>query len=234
MSVPDTAMVFAAGFGTRMGDLTRDTPKPLLRAGGATLLDHALDRLAAGGVSQAVVNTHYHSEQVAQAVAGRAAPAIHLSYEPEILETGGGLHAALPYLPNPILSVNPDAIWAAKADPLSVLSRDWRPSMEALLLLVPVAQCRAYSGAGDFDLAADGQLVRRGDAPSAAYVYSGWQILRTDRLARMQGGKFSLNVVWDQMNAAGALYGAVCDQPWVDVGTAEGLRTADEMLRKAG
>ncbi|SOH92680.1 MurNAc alpha-1-phosphate uridylyltransferase [Monaibacterium marinum] len=230
MSLPDVAMVFAAGFGTRMGALTKDVPKPLLRAGGATLLDHALDRLARGGVSRAVINTHYHADQVAQAVAHRSAPAVHLSYEPDILETGGGMRVALPHLSDPVISVNPDAIWAATADPLSVLKQAWRPQMQALLLLVPVAQCRAYSRAGDFDLAADSQLIRRGAAPAAPYVYSGWQILRTERLHDVAEEKFSLNVVWNAMNAAGGLFGVICDQPWVDVGTPAGLQAADQIL----
>ena len=234
MSLPDVAMVFAAGFGTRMGALTRDTPKPLLKVGGKTLLDHALDRLVAGGIARAVVNTHYQAYQIAGALASRTAPSLLLSHEPEILETGGGMLAALPHLDQRVLSVNPDAVWAGDADPLGILDQNWHDGMEALLLMVPVARCRAYSGTGDFDMMADGQLIRRGDAPHAAYVYSGWQILRTDRLARMKPGKFSLNVLWNEMNAAGTLFGAVCDRPWIDVGTPQGLTAAESVFLGEG
>lgn len=227
MSLPDVAMVFAAGFGTRMGTLTRDVPKPLIKAGGRSLLDHALERLST--VPRIVVNTHYHADQVAAAVAGRGN--VHVSHEPEILETGGGMRAALPHLAERALTVNPDAIWAHGAEPLAALQRHWRPEMEALLVLVPVAQARAYTRAGDFDLADDGQLIRRGQASHAPYVYSGWQIMRTDRLTAFSGA-FSLNLVWNEIAAAGGLYGVVCDAPWVDVGTAEGLALAEDLLRE--
>ena len=230
MSLPDRAMVFAAGFGTRMGARTRDLPKPLLPVAGRTMLDHALDRLAAGGVTRAVVNTHYHAELIAAAVEGRRAPEVVLSHEPQILETGGGLQAALPHLGPRVLSVNPDAIWAGAADPLATLAAGWREGMEALLLLVPRDRARAYTRAGDFDLDSDGRLIRRGTAASAPYVYSGWQILRTGRLAARAPGAFSLNEIWNAMAADGGLHGAVCDHDWVDVGTPEGLDAAEALL----
>ena len=84
-------MVLAAGLGLRMRPLTETTAKPLLTLNGRSLLDHALDRLEAAGVQQAVVNAHWQAGKVAAAVAGRATPRIALQREDVLLETGGGV-----------------------------------------------------------------------------------------------------------------------------------------------
>ena len=91
-------MVLAAGLGLRMRPLTETTAKPLLTLNGRSLLDHALDRLDAAGVRQAVVNAHWQAEKVAAAVAARAAPRLTLQREELLLETGGGVVKALPLI----------------------------------------------------------------------------------------------------------------------------------------
>ena len=83
----DTAMVLAAGLGTRMRPLTDDKPKPMVVLAGRTLLDWALDRLAAAGVKRTVVNTHYFAETIHRHLAAR--DGIVVSHEAERLETGG-------------------------------------------------------------------------------------------------------------------------------------------------
>src|SRR5215213_5682181 len=91
-------MVLAAGLGLRMLPLTENTAKALLPLYGRSLLDHALDRLEATGVREAVVNAHWHADKVAAAVSGRHAPRVHLQREEELLDTGGGVARALPRL----------------------------------------------------------------------------------------------------------------------------------------
>mgnify|MGYP003445900653 FL=1 len=93
---PFPLMLFAAGFGTRMGALTADRPKPLIPVAGRALIDHALAVAEDAGVARTVVNTHYRAEQLAAHLSGRG---VTISHEPgPILETGGGLKAALPHL----------------------------------------------------------------------------------------------------------------------------------------
>ena len=108
-----TAMVLAAGLGTRMRPLTDTMPKPLVPLKGKPLLDHVLDRLAAGGIDRAVVNVHHFADQVEAHVAGRAKPAITISDERgELLDTGGGVVKALPLLgKSPFLIHNSDSVW---------------------------------------------------------------------------------------------------------------------------
>src|SRR5215468_7530746 len=94
--LPRAAMVLAAGLGTRLRPITTTTPKPLIEINGRTLLDHAIDRLALAGIESVVVNVHYKAAMVAEQMARRDYPRIEISREAELLETGGGVAAALP------------------------------------------------------------------------------------------------------------------------------------------
>lgn len=86
-------MVFAAGMGSRLKELTRDTPKCLLKAGGKTMLEHVVDRLKEVGVTEIAINTHHHASQVLQFVQDRGNFGIQVtfSHEDTLLDTGGGL-----------------------------------------------------------------------------------------------------------------------------------------------
>ena len=90
-NAPKTAMVLAAGLGTRMRPLTNDRPKALVEVGGRALIDHVLDRLADAGVEKAVVNVHWFADRLESHLAARTRPAVVISDERvELLETGGG------------------------------------------------------------------------------------------------------------------------------------------------
>ncbi|MEM9850890.1 MAG: nucleotidyltransferase family protein [Pseudomonadota bacterium] len=218
--LPEAAMIFAAGFGTRMGGLTRNTPKPLLRAGGRTLLDRALSLVTDAGITRIAANGHYLGEQVEAAL--RPTGAQYLKEE-VILETGGGLRAALPVLGRgPVVTLNPDAIFLG-SNPIRALCDAWEPDrMDALLAVVPLANTRAHGGTGDFALV-DGRLSRGG-----AYVYTGAQVIKTNRLAEVPETAFSLNRLWDLMAAEGRLCGLAYGGDWVDVGTPKGLQAAED------
>lgn len=220
-------MLFAAGFGTRMGSLTRDRPKPLVPVAGKPLLDHALNLRSAETVSHTVVNLHYLGDQIARHLAGQN---ITLSWEREqILETGGGLRAALPQLgAGPVMTLNTDAIWTG-ANPLSELAKAWDGArMDALLLLAPVSRALGHKGSGDFLMDTGGRLTRANGA--TGLVYLGAQILRTERLAAVAAEAFSLNLLWDQMIAEGRAFGLVHDGGWCDVGQPESIPLAEAML----
>ncbi|KJS45517.1 nucleotidyltransferase family protein [Roseovarius sp. BRH_c41] len=225
MSLP--LMLFAAGFGTRMGALTATRPKPLIEVAGRPLIDHALDLVTAHGAAPVVANLHYLADQLAQHLAGRA---IRFSLEsPEILETGGGLRAALPLLgPGPVFTMNTDAVWRGP-NPLDHLARLWRPAeMDALLLCIPRAQAVGHSGTGDFQIDPDGRATR---GPGS--VYSGLQIVKPDLLHTIPERAFSLNRLWDMMLAERRLFAADYPGHWCDVGRPEGIALAESMLAAA-
>ncbi|MGY6412104.1 MAG: nucleotidyltransferase family protein [Alkalilacustris sp.] len=235
---PGALMLFAAGLGTRMGALTADRPKPLVPLAGRPLIDHALDhafgyasghafdhaRGQAAGIPRIVVNTHYRAEQLAAHLAARhPGRGIAISHEPELLDTGGGLKAALPLLgPGPVFTLNPDVAWRGP-NPLALLAAAWRPHMAGLLLLVPSGRARARLGGGDATLAPDGRLVWGGDL-----VYTGAQILRTEALASIPDRAFPLHRLWAR--AAPALHGLIYPGDWCDAGHPDGLAQAEAML----
>lgn len=225
---PEALMLFAAGFGTRMGALTATRPKPLIEVAGRPLIDRALALADDSGVGRVVVNTHYLAERLHDHLDGRR---VLISHEwPDILDTGGGLRRALPLLAtDPVFALNSDAVWTGP-NPLSALARAWDPArMDGLLLLVSKEQARGHTGRGDFQMTADGRLTR---GPGA--VYTGAQILKTAELGRMPQGAFSLNRLWDRMLDADRLFGLMHSGGWCDVGHPGGIAEAEAMLAEAG
>ena len=220
-------MLFAAGFGTRMGALTAHVPKPLIAVGGKRLINHALALADAAKITDIVVNLHYLGKQIEDYLQDQR---VRFSWERDIiLETGGGLRAALPLLGDgPVITLNTDAVWTNPAA-LTQLMAGWEDStMDALVLVLPAHLATGHNGNGDFVMAADGKISRANGA--AGLVYLGAQILKTDRLADIATPVFSLNLIWDQMIADGRLYGLIYDGGWCDVGSPEGLAQAETLL----
>lgn len=223
-------MLFAAGFGTRMGALTASRPKPLIEVAGKPLLDHALAVADAAGATDMAINLHYLGDQIVAHLGPRP---IALSWErPQILETGGGLRAALPVLgAGPVMALNTDAVWTG-ANPLTQLMAAWDESeMDALLLLLPATRALGHTGCGDFLMAADGRIARANGA--AGPVYLGAQIIRSSAVLAVSEPVFSLNRVWDDLIAKGRAFGLIHQGGWCDVGKPEGIRTAEALLAAA-
>ncbi|MDW4498091.1 nucleotidyltransferase family protein [Sulfitobacter sp. D35] len=223
---PDTVMLFAAGFGTRMKPLTERMPKPMIPVAGKPLIDHALALVAPLRPRVVAANLHYRPEPLVAHLAPRGVQPIVET--PEILDTGGGLKNALPLLgKGPVITMNTDAIWIGP-NPLELLRAAWEPErMDALLICVPAARAVGRIEPGDFTCDAEGRLGRRGDL-----VYGGAQILKTDRVAARPERVFSLNAIWDEMKAEGRLFGIVHPGHWCDVGTPAGIGLAEDMLRQ--
>lgn len=232
--VSDTAMVMAAGLGTRMLPLTADRPKPLIEVGGRALIDLMLDHLVDAGVAKAVVNVHYLPELVEAHLAQRPAPRVIFSDEREqLLETGGGMVRAQQLLPDPFFCVNSDNVWIdGPRNTLLDLSAAWNPArMDALLLVVPRERAFEHHGKGDFYLAADGKLRRRGpDDASAPYIFIGAQVVSHRLLRNAPAGAFSTMVLWERAMAEGRLFGVVHAGKWYDVGTPAAIAPAAAAL----
>lgn len=232
----DTAMVMAAGLGTRMRPLTETCPKPLIRVGGRALIDHMLDALAAVGVETAVVNVHYLAPQMLAHLGPRTAPRIAISDErARLMETGGGLVQAAPLLGNaPIFVTNTDQVWVADGDdPLAAMLAAWESlRMDMLLLLARKDRTTGYDGAGDFFLAPDGRVGRRGAAAEAPYVYAGVQILHPRVLDGWACEPFSTNRFWDRALERARVFAVPLDGDWMHVGDPRGLEVAEARLAR--
>jgi len=230
---PKRAMVLAAGLGLRMRPITDKLPKPLIEVAGRTLLDRALDRLEDAGIETAVVNVHYLGDQIERHLAARRRPAIAISRETDLLETGGGVRLALDRLgAEPFYVVNSDVAWLdGPRRALSRLAASWDDAtMDALLLVNPSARSEDYDGPGDFFLTPQGRLRRRKRNQIAPFVFTGVQILHPRLFAGTAAGRFSLNLLYDQAEAAGRLHGVVHDGLWYHIGTPAGLAIAQRAL----
>ncbi|WP_298125500.1 N-acetylmuramate alpha-1-phosphate uridylyltransferase MurU [Brevundimonas sp.] len=237
MTAPTTAMVLAAGLGTRMRPLTDDRPKALVEVGGRALIDHVLDRLAEAGVTRAVVNVHWFADRLEAHLGARGrGPEIVISDERDLLlETGGGLKKARPLLGDaPVFVANIDSVWIDRGDALGDLIRLWDPGrMDAALLLARREGAVGFEGEGDFFLADDGRLTFRGEAPAAPFAYMGVHITRPGYADGGPEGPFSLSPLWRASAAAGRLYGCVLDGDWMHVGD-PGARDEAEARLAAG
>ena len=225
-----TAMVMAAGLGTRIRALANDRPKPLVEVRGKALIDYTLDDLAAGGVTRAVVNVHWMADRMEAHLAGRARPDVVISDErAQLMSTGGGLVQAAPVLgEGPVFCTNTDAIFGgAPGRAARRLAAGWDDAaMDALLLLVPPSAATGYAGGGDFALGADGRLSW--DAPDL--VFTGLQLISPRLFAGRPPAPVSTKAFWDEAMAAGRLYGLRWDGAWHHVGDPQGHAAAEAAL----
>lgn len=232
--VPHRAMVLAAGLGTRMRPLTDAIPKPLVQVGGVTMLDRMLDRLAQAGVETAVVNVHYRADQIERHLQSRSQPHIVISDERrELLGTGGGVVKALPLLGNaPFFHVNADTLWIDGVKPnLTRLAQAFDPgATDALLLLAPSSGSIGYEGRGDYAMAPDGLLRRRGERDIAPFVFAGAAILTPSLFRDVPEGEFALTRLFDRAEAAGRLHGLRLEGLWMHVGTPEAVAEAEAAI----
>ncbi len=233
-AMPHRAMVLAAGLGERMRPLTANTPKPLIEVCGRPMIDTVLDRLAAAGVAEAVVNLHYLGEQIEAHLKDRARPRVVFSREADRLETGGGVRHALPLLgAEAFFVINGDVCWLDSCTPaLRRLAAAWDDArMDALLLMHPTAFAVGYEGRGDFILGPDGRLRRRGEREVAPFVFAGLQILHPRLFDDTPEGAFSLNRVYDIAAERERLWGLRHDGEWFHIGTPEHLREVEDALQ---
>ncbi len=227
-----TAMVMAAGHGTRLRPHTNHICKALVKVGGKTLVDHMLDRLVDAGIERAVVNVHAFADELEAHLQTRTSgPKIIISDERgALLETGGGVVKALPLLGDaPVLICNIDAVWTGMCV-LENLMKAWDPEkMDELLLLTNTDRAIGFSGAGDFHLEEDKRLVRRREK-SAPYVYAGVQIFKPALAEPFSRVKFSRNKIWDISLTRKKLFGHVMGGVWMHVGDPQALDITEAML----
>lgn len=235
IAVPTTAMVMAAGLGTRMRPLTTTRPKPLIKVAGAPLIDHVLGRLASGGVERVVINVHYLADAL-EAHVKRHTQGLQIAISNErekLLETGGGLVHALPLIDSdPFVQVNSDNHWVdGPIDTLRLLADRWDDAiMDALLLLVPLARANCHGGRGDFHMDALGRLSRRRNGRVAPFVWTGVQLLSKRLIVDPPSDVFSTNVFWNRAIAAGRCFGIAHQGLWFDVGTPAAVAATEAIL----
>jgi MurNAc alpha-1-phosphate uridylyltransferase len=235
--MPKSAFVLAAGLGTRMRPYNGGVPKPLVTVGGKSLIDYSLDRLAEANVARAVVNVHYLADALERHLASRQRPQIIISDERgSLLGTGGGIAKALPQLGDaPFFLVNSDTFWLDGVKPnFSRLGDAFDAgAMDALLLLASATGSVGYEGRGDFAMAPDGRLQRRGERDVVPFVYAGAAILAPALFAAAPTGAFPLTLLFDRAGEKGRLFGLRLEGVWMHVGTPDAVTAAEAVLAAA-
>jgi MurNAc alpha-1-phosphate uridylyltransferase len=230
-------MVFAAGLGTRMRPITDTTPKPLIQVGGKALIDHMLDRFAAIGLDQAIVNVHYKADQLEAHLAHRSRPRITISDERDLLlDQGGGIRKVLPMLGDePFFICNTDAFWLeGPRSNLAALATRWDPDvMDVLLLVAATTSSIGVDWAGDFTMGADGRLQRRAERDVAPFVYAGIGIMKPSLFADAPDGPLRLSPYFFEAAEKGRLFGQRLDGQWLHVGTPGAIAEAEETIKRS-
>lgn len=234
---PKSAMMLAAGLGTRMRPITDTLPKPLVKVHGKTLLDHGLDALDRAGVQHVVVNVHHHADQMETHLSQRTQPKIAISDErAELLDSGGGVANALSMIGGkPFFLLNSDTFWIEGYTPnLKRMSDFWNgQNMDILLMLSNVATAVGYANKGDFMMDAEGKLERRQERTNAPFAYAGAAIVNPEIFDNAPKGAFSLNLLFDEAIEKNRLFGMNMDGLWLHVGTPDAIKDAEEAIAKS-
>jgi MurNAc alpha-1-phosphate uridylyltransferase len=216
------AMILAAGLGTRMRPLTDHCPKPLLPVGGKPLIVHHLERLSVAGITEVVINVSYRADQIITALGDGASLGVSIawSHEEPPLETGGGIHHALPMLGEaPFLLINGD-IWC-DLDPADL------PALDEDLAHLVLVDNPDHHPRGDFHLDNRGRVDERGEP---RLTFAGISLIDPALVADQAPGSFALAPLLRRAMAVGRVGGQRHNGAWVDVGTPERLAVLDQWL----
>ena len=196
-----TLMILAAGFGTRMGSLTKNIPKPLLKINNSTLLNNTIIFFEKLGCNKFIINTHYLHENLKDYINLKYSKKnIYLIYEPKILDTGGGVKNSIKYFDSKnFLVTNADIYWNETNindvnNFINIIDQ-----FESYFLLLSnqkntIGIERSY---GDFVI--HSYYVRRWMECDPVIFFSGLQILNPKIFEHFESNKFSMNKIWDKL-----------------------------------
>jgi MurNAc alpha-1-phosphate uridylyltransferase len=235
------AMVLAAGYGTRLKPLTDYTPKPLVPVAGRPMIEYSLDKLRAYGIERLVINVSHLKAQLVDYFAGHASkpaarqfPSVHISEEPEPLETGGGLKKAERFLgDDPVFTINSDILWTDEGETaLNRLAQAWDDAtMDFLLLAQPKSRAVGHDK-GEDHLFIKPQNTHGWSAAEAPYIIAGIGILHPRVLASAPEGKFSVKMLWMRALEQNRLFCLPHHGRWFQTGTLPDIRRTEEELAK--
>lgn len=217
------AMILAAGLGTRMRPLTDHTPKPLLKVGGKPLILHHIERLAAIGIADIVINVSHLAEQIIETLGDGRQYGVRIQWSREDTpqETGGGIRKALPLLGDtPFLLINGD-VWC-DLDPA------WLAPLNGDLARLVLIDNPDHHPDGDFHLDAKGRVHARGEP---RLTFAGISLIEPTLVADQPPGSFKLAPLLRGAMAKNRVSGCHHTGLWIDVGTPQRLQELDERIR---
>ena len=233
--------ILAAGLGTRMKELTKEIPKPMIEIKGQSLITRIIDQLISHGVTRIVINACYKADYLIQHVKKylKNHPSkieIFFSKESELLDTGGGIINALKHLKDePFFVVNSDSIFIGDENAFSFLNKNWYDPMKTLFLLSPLEKTIGHSNKGDFFLDQKGQIILPTDTlVNPPHVYISTHITRPEIFKDHKIESIKLMDIYkkflDDKKVLKDIYGVIYPGQWLHVGTPEALKQASNFL----
>ena len=202
------AIILAAGFGKRLLPLTKERPKPLLEIGGKKLIEYSIDLLRENNITEIIINSHYLQEKISEFITKKY-PNISLSYEKNILDTGGGILNAMSFFEQENFFVlNSDTVWTRSySGDLHELKEVFKNgNSKAALLLAHKKNSFDKNLSGDFGLDKNNLLNKSSDD----YIYTGCQLLNPNIFnLKKEGDIFSMNEIWNDLIAQESLNGCL-------------------------
>ena len=214
-------MILAAGLGKIMQPLTNKKPKPLLKIGGITLLERAINLLINHGVNEISLNIHHLGAQIEKYISDlKSEVKIKISNEKDLLlDTGGGVKKGTKdFKDNPFFVINPDTIWSDRySEEIKYLEKEYFKNKRPCLLLVRKELSLDNSFEGDFNL--KNNLISKDEHNQ--FIFTGLQIMKNDNLAFLNKNVFSMNEVWTKLMSENNLGGLESNQKFYHLNTIE-------------
>jgi MurNAc alpha-1-phosphate uridylyltransferase len=222
------AIILAAGMGSRLRPLTDHCPKPLLNVGGKSLIAYHIENLKRAGIEEIIINLFHLGEQI-EAYVGSGAKwdvSIRYSWEPHLLEVGGGIFHALPLLGHaPFIVINGDIWTDYPLENLVGFSQNLSQDLGHLVLV----NNPEHNTKGDFAMGEKGVLSRSINA--CTYTYAGISVLHPSLFQGcVPGQAFRLAPLLDNAILSNQLSGQIYGGKWTDVGTLERLQRLENSL----
>ncbi|WP_019215971.1 N-acetylmuramate alpha-1-phosphate uridylyltransferase MurU [Legionella tunisiensis] len=212
-----TAMILAAGRGVRLKPLTDQVPKAMCQVHNKPLIEYHVEKLAKSGFERIVINHAYLGGQIRQHLGNGTRWGVEICYSPEPpggLETGGGIHAALPLLGNtPFITVNADIFTDYDFSQLSLAEETM-----AHLVLVPNPQ----HNQGDFGLGNQQRLTNQ-----KLYTFAGITCYRPEAFEQCKTGRYSVVSLLRDLTSRNLASGELYQGLWIDIGSSERLKFAN-------
>ncbi|MCY4265551.1 MAG: nucleotidyltransferase family protein [Gammaproteobacteria bacterium] len=225
------AMILAAGLGTRMQTLTADTPKPLLKVGNTSLIEHLLQQLVAAGVTEVVINLFYLGSRIEEDLGNGSRFGLDIQYSREAirLDTAGGIIKALPLL-------NDDSFIVVNADILTDFNYATLKPVDGLTRLahIVLVQNPDHRPEGDFYINEDGHVYEEADVGNEPLTFSGISVLHRDLFADLPVQPCSVVPLLRQAMQDSKVSGEVHTGHWIDVGSPQRLAEANRWVRHGG
>jgi MurNAc alpha-1-phosphate uridylyltransferase len=223
-----SAMLLAAGLGTRLRPTTETQPKPLVPVGGIALIDRVMAAARAEGIVEFAINAHHLADQVVAHFAGH--PDVTVLRETNLLGTGGGVRNALTVLPDgPILVMNTDSFWPPDRDrPLGRLQDQFRRGgCDFALLCVHPMRATGFARSHDFCLDPHGRVTADSGLP---VIYGGVALVSRGLFADAPEDPFSLYRLLEPALAADRVSGTLLGAEWYHVGDPAGRDAVEKAL----